>query len=129
MLPIHIAASCILLAATFLQKAPALSFRCVSFSAKGHACCGCSLVNALTTLSRCYQPFAGGKYNSHIQNAESLLCGLNRPSLDANCVPDSVFYLCFFSLCRWHCAANGDRAGRDTSFHRIRGPGRRFSFV
>lgn len=42
----HVAANCISLAATFSQKSPARSFRCVFFSAKGHA----APVNALATL-------------------------------------------------------------------------------
>ena len=33
----QVAASCISLAATFFEKSPARSFRCVSFSEKGHA--------------------------------------------------------------------------------------------
>ncbi len=43
----------------FFKKSPARSFRCVSFSAKGHARLICSLVNALTTALCRYQPFAG----------------------------------------------------------------------
>ena len=34
---------------------------CRSFSAKSHACSGCSLASALTTPPRRYQLFAGGK--------------------------------------------------------------------
>ena len=42
----HVAASFISLAATFLQKSPARSFRCVAFSAKSHAGSSYALVNA-----------------------------------------------------------------------------------
>ena len=60
---LHVAASCISLAATFLQKSPVRSFRCVSFFAKSHAWLTCSVVNALTTvrcriLLRCPAPSA-----------------------------------------------------------------------
>ena len=55
----HVAASYISLAATFLQKSPARSFRRASFSEKGHACFGCSLASALTMPLRRYQLFAG----------------------------------------------------------------------
>ena len=53
--PDHVAASYISLAATFLQKSPTRSFRCVSFSKTGHVRFGCSLVNALTTPLVHYQ--------------------------------------------------------------------------
>ena len=55
--PHYVAASFISLAAIFLQKSPARSFRSF-FSAKGHACFGYLLVNALTTPLLRYQPFA-----------------------------------------------------------------------
>ena len=42
----------------FHLKIRARSCRCSSFSAKRHACCGCSLVNALTTPPLRYQLFA-----------------------------------------------------------------------
>lgn len=54
----HVAASCISLAAIFLQKSPARSFRYVSSFAKSHARFACSVVNALTTAHSRYQLFA-----------------------------------------------------------------------
>ena len=53
----HVAASCISFAATFLQKSPARSFSCVSFSKKGHApplVLACERALADET---CFQPF------------------------------------------------------------------------
>ena len=55
----HVAASFISLAATFLQKSPARSFRCVAFSAKSHAGSSYALVNAGITPPLRYQLFAG----------------------------------------------------------------------
>ena len=81
-LPHHVAASCISLAASFLQKSPARSFRCVSSFAKSHARLACSVVNALTTAHSRYQLFAS--YEGSTPTAEmpktSLSCGSHKKS-------------------------------------------------
>ena len=81
-LPHHVAASIISLAATFLQKSPARSFRCVSSFAKTHARLACSVVNALTTARCRYQSFAG--YEGSTPTAEmpkiSFSCGSHKKS-------------------------------------------------
>ncbi len=65
----HVAASIISLAATFLQRSPARSFRCVSSFAKSHARLACSVVNALTTARCRYQSFAGLSLYQYLKSA------------------------------------------------------------
>ena len=55
----HVAASSISLAATFLQKSPSRSFRCVSFSEKGHATPLLLACKRARNAPACYQPFSG----------------------------------------------------------------------
>ncbi len=74
----HVAASCISLAATFLQKSPACSFRSVSFSVKGHATPLLLACKHTRHASACYRPFSWQTFNFLFENAATIIFIIHR---------------------------------------------------